>query len=112
MFHSYAQNNSCGSLTVNDEVANFVFIEADDSDQADEIACKIGIYFNGVDDGLDCECCGDRWYSSGSEGEAEPKIYGESIAEYRDVLNTKVGEPYAHVYYKDGRKETFVTKKS
>ena len=29
---------------------------------ANDIAQGNGIYFNGVADGIDCDCCGDRWY--------------------------------------------------
>lgn len=59
----FRQNNSGGYFTVDDTVDVNVVIEAESADQANEIATKhLGIYFNGVDAGFDCECCGDRWY--------------------------------------------------
>lgn len=60
-FYEYNQNNSGGSFTVNKELAHRVFIEAENRERADEIAFGLGIYFNGVNDGVDCRCCGDRW---------------------------------------------------
>ena len=32
--------------------------------EANTKACDIGIYFDGVANGADCECCGDRWRES------------------------------------------------
>ena len=26
------------------------------------LAEDIGLYFDGVEQGMDCSCCGDRWY--------------------------------------------------
>lgn len=62
-FYEYDQNNSGGSFIENDKLCHRVIIEAESEKEADEIAKNIGIYFNGVAKGYDCECCGDRWYS-------------------------------------------------
>jgi hypothetical protein len=59
----YGQNNSGGHMERNSRVADYVFIEAQNGVSADMIAEDLGIYFNGVEDGNDCECCGDRWNS-------------------------------------------------
>lgn len=61
-FFTYVQNNSGGDFVTNDSVAHYVIIEAVNAAQANEIAETIGIYFNGCDAGIDCYCCGDRWY--------------------------------------------------
>jgi hypothetical protein len=61
-FFSFRQNNSGGSFDTDSKVCQFIFIEAKDSDKADRIATDLGIYFNGVDEGQDCSCCGDRWH--------------------------------------------------
>jgi hypothetical protein len=46
---------------------------------------KAGIYFNGVEDGQDCECCGDRWYPQLNYiGDDEPIVYGTPVADYGD----------------------------
>ena len=61
MFFEYNQNNSGGSFDVDSQVCHRVIIEANDKDDAYFIAQSKGIYFNGVHNGKDCECCGDRW---------------------------------------------------
>lgn len=82
-FYHYRQNNSGGSFDV-DEQAGIdinVFVEAYSAGQADDQAERIGLYFDGVDKGMDCDCCGDRWYTS-SEGDwstfADSKAIKES----------------------------------
>jgi len=64
-FH-YRQNNSGGTFVIDDAagLGPEVYIEAYDSDHADERAEQLGIYFDGVNEGSDCECCGDRWYNA------------------------------------------------
>lgn len=37
-------------------------IEADSEEEAVQRSEQIGLYFNGVEQGIDCDCCGDRWY--------------------------------------------------
>ena len=40
-----------------------VFVMAESASEANALAQEYsGVYFNGVQQGLDCECCGDRWY--------------------------------------------------
>jgi len=60
-FYEYTQNNSGGSFTEDEKLCHRVFIEDKNIDDANTKAENIGIYFNGLEDGLDCECCGDRW---------------------------------------------------
>jgi len=61
-FFEFNQNNSGGGFDTDDKVCHRVIIEAKDSDEASDIAEGLGIYFNGCESGMDCECCGDRWY--------------------------------------------------
>jgi len=63
-FYEITQNNTGGSFDVNDKVCHRLFIEADSKDEATNIAESLGCYWNGVDSGIDCSCCGDRWYGS------------------------------------------------
>ena len=79
-WYQYTQNNSGGSMDVNERLSHYVLVQARDSVHADERAEQIGIYFNGVEDGMDCECCGDRWYpNSGNRyGDEVPLVYGKS----------------------------------
>jgi len=65
-FFEFSQNNSGGSFVVDDKVCHRLFIEAEDESKATRIAEDLGCYWNGVSNGMDCDCCGDRWYS-GSE---------------------------------------------
>lgn len=106
MFYCFNQNNSGGSFQIDDDVAHYVFIEAESASQANDHAESIGIYFNGCADDRDCPCCGDRWNPAWrDEGTEVPEIYGTPLNEYKDMW-TDTGEPMAHVYYADGRKET------
>jgi hypothetical protein len=108
MFYVFRQNNSGGSFDINDDVTQFVIIEADSAADANSRAVGIGIYFEGVDKDLDCGCCGDRWVEAWSEkGEPEPELYGQPIASYKPWFKPD-GQPYAYIYYKDGRKEMFI----
>jgi hypothetical protein len=63
-FYEYSQNNTGGSFTTDDKLCHRLFIEANSSTEADEIAEGFGCYWNGVDEGSDCPCCGDRWYGA------------------------------------------------
>jgi hypothetical protein len=110
MFYVFRQNNSGGYFEINDDVTQFVIIEADNNNDANSRAVEIGIYFDGVDRDLDCGCCGDRWCEAwDTEGEPEPELYGQPIASYRPWSH-KPGQPYAYVYYKDGSKWSFIQK--
>jgi hypothetical protein len=54
----YRQNNSAGRFIGPKTIA----VVAETVEQANELAITQGAYFDGVAKGLDCECCGDRWY--------------------------------------------------
>lgn len=79
-FFTYKQNNSYGRIEINDNIKHIVIIEAYSASEANEIAERIGIYF---DEGyaVDCTCCGTRW-SRASLGTDNPKIYDVSPEEY------------------------------
>ena len=97
-FFTFGQNNSGGSFVTNDSVAEYVIVEADNADAANSIANDIGIYFNGVKDGIDCDCCGDRWYPAWDDGDAEPTLWGKHPSE-----ETR----HCFVYYKTGFVDEF-----
>jgi hypothetical protein len=68
---SYRQNNSGGFL---DGPAQYVYIQAKNENEADGIAELNGLYFNGVEKGTDCDCCGDRWsYAWEEHREFDPR---------------------------------------
>lgn len=63
-FYVFDQSNPGGSY--DPDAAKCVIILAESLDDANEIAEEkdrnTGIYFNGMDKGIDCKCCNDRWY--------------------------------------------------
>lgn len=67
MFYQFDQNNSGGRFVTDDKLCHRLFIEADTLSEALEKAEELGCYWNGVADGIDCSCCGDRWYEPCSE---------------------------------------------
>lgn len=96
MFYTYDQNNSGGNFVIDENVDHYVIIEAESADEANEKATDIGLYFNGVEEGVDCECCGDRWNEQWENGDPVPMIYGTNILD----------EPNKHdgwiIYFQNG----------
>lgn len=110
MFYTFNQNNSGGDFEVNDLVAQYVVIEANDIDHASEIAEGIGIYFDGCDKGIDCPCCGDRWYLPWTDtGTNEPLIYGQPPDKTTSIF-CKKGDIVCHVHYLNSPKVTYRAK--
>lgn len=104
-FH-FSQNNPGGSFVIDEKVAHHVIIQAHSAGEANRLALGVGIYFDGCSSGTDCNCCGDRWYRTGGEGDETPLIYGDNPAAYGDWF-TKPGQPVCHVYHLDGSKTTY-----
>ena len=82
-FYTFSQNNSGGYFIINKYLSQYVIIEANSADEANSKAKGIGVYFNGVEEGTDCDCCGDRWIEV-YEGSAcdTPLIYEIPAGEY------------------------------
>ena len=59
-------------------IAEFVIVEASSHDEANRIAEDIGLYFNGVEDGRDCDCCGERWYPACEVDGQDTPLYFKS----------------------------------
>lgn len=70
MFYRFHQNNSGGSFHHDEKrgIGYEVVIEADSAPAANAAAESIGLYFYGVSEGRDCECCGSRWYEARDSG--------------------------------------------
>jgi hypothetical protein len=101
-FYTFNQNNSGGHFDVNDRICEYVIIEAIDADDANMRAENIGIYFNGCEDGRDCDCCGDRWYpQDNGEGKDVPSIFGTPVTK----TYTSWYRSGCIIYYLDGRVE-------
>jgi hypothetical protein len=104
MFYTFNQNNSGGSFVRDESVCEYVVIEAESAEHANTLAQeKAGIYFDGVRNGSDCGCCGDRWWKQwdDEDGTEVPSVYGKPLTEtQKGAYRTE-----AIVYYLDGRKE-------
>jgi len=110
-FFTYDQNNSGGVFELTDDLTYRVIIEAESAKEANAKLESLGGYFNGVEKEIDCDCCGDRWYSAWSEdaGNPEPLLYGQTPAEYvtgKSFLWMPKGKNIV-VHYANGRKEWF-----
>ena len=116
MFYTYSQNNSGGHMEfdASSGISHYVIIEADDAKHADYLAGRIGLYFDGVEAGMDCECCGDRWtardsYWRGDEGDEVPTIYGEPVDKHELSWRAlQKGYPEVFVHYADGTVKGFL----
>lgn len=95
MFYLFRQNNSGGSFEIDAvNIGPRVWIEADTPEEANVYAQALGIYFDGVENGYDCECCGDRWEHATTYDEYEAvKVYPEFDFNYHDEI---------YIHMKDG----------
>lgn len=99
MFYTYDQNNSGGGFDhyPASGIGFRVVIEAVSAADADRKAEAIGLYFNGCDSGMDCDCCGDRWHPAYGEGSEQPEQYGKPITGGWGIPS--------YIHYADGRVE-------
>ena len=100
-FYTYNQNNSGGSFDIDKKrgISEYVCVEALNSDDANRRAEDIGIYFDGCNNDIDCDCCGDRWYeTSESDGYKVPSIYGEPI----EGMEKSFYRNFCFVHFLDG----------
>lgn len=98
-FYVFSQNNSGGSFVVDDKLCHRLFIEATDEGEAVRIAESMGVYFNGCAQGIDCSCCGDRWYYPDEITMPQPygtytKDEAEKISEKYDITKEAVKPTY------------------
>lgn len=101
-WYHFNQNNSGGSF-VHDADAGIganVWVEARTLDEASARAQDNGLYFDGVREGVDCPCCGDRWHEpSIYDASDNPKWYGDTVRPAKDGEEPTIywGIPsYAH----------------
>ena len=103
-FFTFRQNNSGGRWT---GPAKVVIVEAVDANQANSRAESIGLYFNGAADGLDCECCGDRWAPVATwldeDSYETPTYYRKTLEEAQQQGWINKGD--VKIYHLDGREE-------
>ena len=108
MFYLFNQVNSGGFFVVDEKVTQNVIIEATSADDANIRAETIGIYFDGVNQGEDCECCGDRWGKvSDDDGTDEPLLYDKPPEEFSPWF-LKEGVVYCRVFFLNGNVKEYV----
>ena len=93
MFFTLVQNNSGGYFIINDDVSEFVIIEANNVIEATKRAKEI------TKDYMEyCFCCGERWDYDFTEDDKydKPSIWGNPINEKDSGIR---------IYYLDGRIE-------
>lgn len=102
MWYEYSQNNSGGSFVYDHDagLAERVYIEADSASEADDRFESIGGYFNGIDDGYDCDCCGDRWMPAYGDGMTFEELREDVAISLRYLWSGNQNGIYIHL--KDG----------
>jgi hypothetical protein len=100
-YFEFSQNNSGGGWDIDHEagISEVVFVQASSPAEANAKAETIGIYFNGVSSGRDCECCGSRWSECW-----ESEMGKEEAPKASKVSKDKV----AFVHHADGTVEKIV----
>jgi hypothetical protein len=104
-FYEFKQNNTGGSFDVDEQLCNHLIIEAKDENEAIQKAESMGVYFNGCDEGMDCPCCGDRWYTP-SELDS-PYQYGSFEKEEAETVAEKYAGTIVPSRYKRKGEERF-----
>lgn len=107
MFYTFSQNNSGGSFVQDENISHYVIIEANSAEEANRLAERKGLYFDGYGD---CSCCGNRWSEAWyDEGDDVPTIYGESVSEYV-AIRAWMDEYETVVHYLSGEVEYYSAK--
>jgi hypothetical protein len=105
-FYIFNQNNSGGRwrIDLKNGISHIVIIEAKNAKEANSRAVSAGVYFDGVEDGSDCECCGDRWSRVRDDDWDYKNTLEEIVMELNRCEYTK-REKSVYVHYIDGRFE-------
>lgn len=107
MFYTYNQNNSGGAFEETSGIAQFVIIEANSADEANERAIDAGIYFD-EEYQIDCDCCGTRWDTFWGNPDEVPSVYGDPVADGEIYMRYPAWtSPAGYIHYLDGRVESF-----
>jgi hypothetical protein len=110
-YYTFYQNNSGGVWINNNTMTHIMIVQAEDHEHANALAQALGIYFDGVFEGLDCECCGDRWSPQWSkdEGTEEPMIWGQApkAHSWLEAAPAQRKQVQARVFHLDGRVDEY-----
>jgi hypothetical protein len=85
MIYNFDQNNSGGYYAK--PAQNIIVKDARDEKHAIEIALAAGMYFDGVADGTDCDCCGDRWVPMAQEYDSTKEAVADANRSFIDEHN-------------------------
>lgn len=111
MLYRFRQNNSWWHLTINDTICQLMIIEANNKDEALDIAESLWIYFDWVNCGIDCECCWDRWDEYPDEisfpYQWDKDNVFNTVEEYVEHLNNNYSKNTTRVFYLDGTIKSF-----
>lgn len=101
-FYFYRQSNPGGDFIIDKArgIGIGVIIEADDCRSADRIAEGIGLYFDGRNKGIDCSCCGDRWYNASRYDELDELISARTEGEDITFFHP-LGKPFVQICGED-----------
>lgn len=108
-YFTFNQNNSGGSFSYDENagIGHHVIVEAINASHAMARAVDIGLYFNGCETGMDCSCCGDRWYEvwNDEQGTDVPMVYNETPDDHiANPQNVKWGmDKQVFVHYISGQ---------
>lgn len=103
-FYIFNQNNTGGYW---DKLLGFkVIVEAENPRQANKLAEVMGVYFDGVESGEDCECCGDRWCEVDEDDAVEPENLAKELEDIK--RRQKDWELSSAIRYADGRVEEII----
>lgn len=94
MFYTISQNNVRGFNIKNEVVGDYLIVEADSLDEAENRILDITLNNDDY-----CECCGSRWDGEihNKEGTISPHIYDTELDDYT-LLNSKS----IRIHLKDG----------
>ena len=102
-FYTICQNNSGGYNIQNDDVDQFVCVEADNVEMAKSKFKEILVPYREY-----CPCCGERWdddFLDEEDGFDTPTIYGEKHTEFKDKFWCNDGSII--IYYLNGKIEKY-----
>ena len=81
-----------------------VIVEANSKEEADNKAESIGLYWNGVDEGHDCKCCGNRWPNCYIDVNDTPHVWDQDVStSYTTNYIWMKNKEEVFIHYLDGK---------
>lgn len=107
-YYDFLQNNSGGDFLRDENLGDHVLIAAKNPDDANDRLVSLGGYFDGVENGSDCSCCGDRWYPKwkSDKGTETPTLCEMMIPVYMQEFRWPGRQIVVH--HPDGFKDTYI----